>query len=421
MGEIFNSLISIFNNTPKGELKCLTDCVNNSFMELWNDQSLLNLEYNITTSTGEWLEEWGKWFGVPRSAEELNESYRTRILLVLTKPRITAPALKSIVESYVDDPGNISQIYEPFNNIFTFNKSAFSGKDKLQSGSYYRSGVVDIISPESNKSMMQEIQRSKGAGIKAYYQANSILGGDGNYGEVSFGEWVLTQFYSLHCDMPIKDKLETCVFSGAYSGRGLRSGRQVTFDTQEIQQVFGASMLLDIAPRSYDREFTGGLLGEPQIDVSINGGELGDDLPIGEVLYGGELNNSLDLVMHNLDFEVPSYEVRIKHKGICTRSSYSGMRSGRYSLSGTYTGEIDGNTKIMEIFPTSNLYTVSVVKDKKIRDIVEDYSGGVEVYIHRISGDSLYGGELGDALPITGSISGGELGLYEYVQQVIEG
>lgn len=227
---IRDTLSRIFKRNPVGDLKHLTESVDNSIKTVSDDLNLLELELVIGSSTGEWLDEWGSWFGIPRLLNEEDSSYRNRILAVATKPKNTVPALIEAVRTYLGNPELNVQVYEPHNNIMKYSVSAYSGLDKYQDNEYQRFAVVDIIVPTNTPGVMQNIvEPVKSAGVKAYFTRMDVIG-DGKpvktYSdrEPESDQYLWTQMKEIRTDIPI--------YSGAYVDLPL-SGRQVTFSTME--------------------------------------------------------------------------------------------------------------------------------------------------------------------------------------------
>lgn len=142
-----------------------------------DDTSLLILELCISTSTGIWLNEWGSWFGVTRAINEPDALYSARIIASLQVPRVTVPALKSNVASYLSNKYGVTltsndiMIFEPFSRIKSFSgKGTFDGKCRYPDGFYWRNNVIDISIPEdSDNNLIKLVNEIKAAGIKVYF------------------------------------------------------------------------------------------------------------------------------------------------------------------------------------------------------------------------------------------------------------
>jgi hypothetical protein len=98
---------------------------------------------SLNSSTGEWLNQYGKAFGVLRKDDELDETYRDRVIEYVLLERGTLPAIKEAIQSVLQDYSSYISIYEPYTNVFTFGKSKLSGEDRML-GNYYRGAVIDV-------------------------------------------------------------------------------------------------------------------------------------------------------------------------------------------------------------------------------------------------------------------------------------
>lgn len=155
------------------------------------DTELLILELCITTSTGMWLNEWGSWFNITRNLNETDDQFRARVLKSIQNPKLTIPALKSNVSSYLSKKYNVDitddyiTIFEPFSKIKSFsNKGEFSRDFRYPDGTYWRGNVIDIYIPkDADDSLRSLVDSIKAAGIKLYYtqtQNDGIIVDDAN-------------------------------------------------------------------------------------------------------------------------------------------------------------------------------------------------------------------------------------------------
>lgn len=193
---ILNKLASFFNRRDKGDLKLFTEVVDGKLKVAGDDISLLELEYNLRTATGEWLDEWGSWFGVYRGMDEDDDSYRYRILTSLARATGTIPAiLASVLEyyevTYGKDKYNKEDItiLEPYTLLKKFSECGdFSGIHRYPDGTFYRHHTLEITIPESVTPELREmVEKTKAAGIKVYYNISqsNLPSEDGSNGVVS--------------------------------------------------------------------------------------------------------------------------------------------------------------------------------------------------------------------------------------------
>lgn len=176
------------------------------------------MQSSLETATGEWLDTWGDWFGLPRKPKEDDEHYRARIIRYVLLKRGTIPAIKEAIKEFFDDPDANVEIYEPWRNIFYTNKSHLNGPDHLM-GEYYRFAVIDItLDRPMDPRIAEVINKFKPAGVK--WLVNIRPTGSGKGGEVEHPiaqSEVITQSaldkltgvgYTLKCQVNPGDQFE---------------------------------------------------------------------------------------------------------------------------------------------------------------------------------------------------------------------
>jgi hypothetical protein len=129
---------------------------------------------SLDSATGEWLNQYGKLFGLLRKDGEIDNAYRSRILEYIQLQRGTIPAIKDAIRAFLNDYESHIEIYEPHTNIFTLNKSKLNGPDHFL-GKYYTVAVIDIrISRPFPLAIMETINEFKPAGVtvRLTYQPN---------------------------------------------------------------------------------------------------------------------------------------------------------------------------------------------------------------------------------------------------------
>ncbi|AIW03481.1 baseplate protein [Bacillus phage Moonbeam] len=130
---------------------------------------------SLNSSEGEWLDQYGKLFGLLRKENETDETYRNRIIAYILLKRGTIPAIKAAIQEFLGDYGDYIEIYEPYKNVFTLNKSKLNGPDHFL-GEYYRVAVIDIkISRPFPIGIIDVINEFKPAGVtfRLTYQPNT--------------------------------------------------------------------------------------------------------------------------------------------------------------------------------------------------------------------------------------------------------
>lgn len=120
---------------------------------------------SLDTSTGEWLDAYGRLFGVLRKEQETDEGYRERIVSYILLKRGTIPSIIDAIQNFLEDEETQVDIYEPYTNIFYLNSSRLNGPDHLL-GEYYTFAVIDIrISKPFPLTLLDIINEFKPAGV----------------------------------------------------------------------------------------------------------------------------------------------------------------------------------------------------------------------------------------------------------------
>ena len=123
---------------------------------------------SLSSATGEWLDAYGKIFGVIRKDSEDDTTYRNRIINYIILQRGTIPAIKAAVQNFLQDYDSDLEIYEPYTNVFTLNQSKLNGPDKLL-GRYYTVAVIDVrFSRSFPVKVLDIINDFKPAGITVF-------------------------------------------------------------------------------------------------------------------------------------------------------------------------------------------------------------------------------------------------------------
>ncbi|AGB62785.1 hypothetical protein [Bacillus phage phiAGATE] len=119
----------------------------------------------LDTATEEWLDYYGKLFGVLRRDNELDDPYRQRIINYVLLRRGTIPAIIAAIREFLNDYDSHIEIYEPYKNVFILNKSKLNGPDHFL-GHYYTVAVIDIrISRPFPPGIIDLINEFKPAGV----------------------------------------------------------------------------------------------------------------------------------------------------------------------------------------------------------------------------------------------------------------
>ena len=132
----------------------------------------------LNKATGDYLNVWGDWFGVTRKDGESDVNYRKRIIEYVNIPRGTNQALILAIQRYMYDgkPGAVGvEIYEPWRNIFTLNKSKLDGLDGLM-GDFFRFAVIQVnIGEPFDEDLEAYLNGFKTAGVKMILNYDSSI------------------------------------------------------------------------------------------------------------------------------------------------------------------------------------------------------------------------------------------------------
>ena len=138
------------------------------------------IQSSLGTATGKYLDIYGDWYGLIRKKNELDDTYRDRIIEYVLLKRGTNNSIIGAIKRFLEDEDVYVDIYEPFKNIFYTNKSHLNGEDHLM-GDYYRFAIIDItIGKSFPLEIIDEINKFKPAGVKVYftYDGSYDLGED---------------------------------------------------------------------------------------------------------------------------------------------------------------------------------------------------------------------------------------------------
>lgn len=153
----------------------ILNALNYELTQTEKDTIQSKIQSSLESATGEYLDNWGDWFGVYRKSGWEDDYYRGRIIRYLLLKRGTIPAIIDAILDFLDDYGANVQIYEPWRNIFYLNKSKLNGEDHLM-GRYYRSAIIDIsIDRPFPPQIIEVIEAFKPAGVLFYLRLNDSM------------------------------------------------------------------------------------------------------------------------------------------------------------------------------------------------------------------------------------------------------
>ena len=310
-------------------------------------------------------------------------------------------------------------ITHSIDHVFRHDISKHSGLHRFADANRWTAGTLIINVTYLDDEIRAAIKKVIPAGLKIDFNIINTPGGDGELGEVTLGEWTLWEFYELDYSVNIRDRLEIDIFDVKSPSRRLRSGRQLLFDSIDLDIYKGRSMLpiedklqyknnikvRDLKPSDivkcidslgntvYQRvdnltKLHGFYTTKNEEDISYVFKKLlnleSDDL----VFYdnsrtAGEIESDfLSDIKHDINYEISGIYVKKKHRGRpAIRSEASSIRSGKYTMDGTYTGEISYICPIEDVVPTDRWYPMAAIEDLKPGEYLKDYCTPVEVLI----------------------------------------
>lgn len=345
--------------------------------------------------------------------EDIQREIIKRIISIY-RDRGTDDAI-SMAATYGDDPNWIgshvflpgantnkdrAQVTHPVEEIFRHDISKHSGTHRYADAVRWRDGTLIIKTSKVNDDIRAAIKKVVPAGLKIYFDLINNSPGDGYYSELTFGEWVLSVDYELDYNMIIKDKLEVATFDVRGNGRRLRSGRQIMFVNYELEYGMGSSMIptedkpIDTTGRFGDADLNdlirlenrssqyffkkvGNLIDRDQIRVNRDKTELIQvlDLMIDDLVQidNSQKENQIagSTIIHPIDYDITGFELFKRHSGTPGRSTSRSIRSGKYSFSGTYTGEILMIARLEDVVPKDRWYPMSAILNLRPMDYAD--------------------------------------------------
>lgn len=347
--------------------------------------------------------------------EDIQREIIKRIISIY-RDRGTDDAI-SMAATYGDDPNWIgshvflpgantnkdrAQVTHPVEEIFRHDISKHSGTHRYADAVRWRDGTLIIKTSKVNDDIRAAIKKVVPAGLKIYFDLINNSPGDGYYSELTFGEWVLSVDYELDYNMIIKDKLEVATFDVRGNGRRLRSGRQIMFVNYELEYGMGSSMIptedkpigttgrfgdadlndlirLENRSNQYFFKKVGNLIDRDQIRVNRDKTELIKvlDLMIDDLVQidNSQKENQIagSTIIHPIDYDITGFELFKRHSGTPGRSTSRSIRSGKYSFSGTYTGEILMIARLEDVVPKDRWYPMSAILNLRPMDYADRY------------------------------------------------
>lgn len=147
-------------------------------LDLEKDLDLMLMELCITTATGEWLDEWGSWFGVYRKLYEEDKIYSNRIISSIKAPKSTINAIKENAANFLNTTSGENKftkediiVFEPYEYLAMYShRGTLSGQHRFEDAEYWRRNVIDISLPaDITQEFIDMLDTVRAAGVKVVY------------------------------------------------------------------------------------------------------------------------------------------------------------------------------------------------------------------------------------------------------------
>ena len=121
-----------------------------------DDTIMSKQESLLNEAEGPFLDYWGSWFGLNRKDGWSDDTYRAAIKSHVTHPRSTIEGIRQAIVNYFDLNMSDVYIYEPFRDIFRWNRGKWNSSYKFHS-TYYDTAVIDIQVGKNVPSSIQDL------------------------------------------------------------------------------------------------------------------------------------------------------------------------------------------------------------------------------------------------------------------------
>ena len=187
----------------------LLTAIDESLKDVEDEAKASKIYTSLSTAPGEYLELYGRYFGVKRKPLEEDEKYRKRIVEKIDIPRGTNEALELATKKYLGLPNLEMNIHEYWQEVFYTNRSHLNGFHNML-GNVYNVAVIDIkIGSPFPIGLVEELDKFKPAGVTMFLTYDpSLSSGDVpgsrvvpymeynlEHATLSIGEHGLNKFY----------------------------------------------------------------------------------------------------------------------------------------------------------------------------------------------------------------------------------
>lgn len=121
-------------------------------------------QMSIKTAAGEWLDLWGRLYGVGRKAGEIDAAYAPRIPEEAFRLRVNGRAIERAI---LDETGYRVVLREPWKQVFRLNHSKLSGPHRLFDGSTVSTHLIQPVASGyvDWPAVLAVIERNRPAGV----------------------------------------------------------------------------------------------------------------------------------------------------------------------------------------------------------------------------------------------------------------
>ena len=156
------------NNERSSVNHAILSSINDSLNNLQDYTADNRIQSFLNSATGEFLDEWGDWFGVPRKTNQMDDDYRQWIIDYVLLKKGSKNAIIYAIRLFLDLFDAYIDIEEPYKEVMITDQSKLDDTDHL-SGSYYRWGIINIIIDQPvPASIYTIIKEFKPAGVNFY-------------------------------------------------------------------------------------------------------------------------------------------------------------------------------------------------------------------------------------------------------------
>lgn len=143
----------------------ILNAIQGTLTELEKESIASGIQSSLKTATKDYLDIWGTWYGISRNPNEIDESYRKRIVESVDVQRGTISAITKGIENFLGTTEITVVEHETWKDIFWVNKSRLNSNARTM-GDIYRYGVIILtLDTPYPPSLLDIITLYKPAGV----------------------------------------------------------------------------------------------------------------------------------------------------------------------------------------------------------------------------------------------------------------